>query len=86
MLSQFDNYVRRCPRLGHEIDFKYCRNPASEAPCIKILDCWFETLPVESFIRKHYSNEIIARLSSPPPPKIVSILDAIAKAKTVRTT
>ena len=32
--------------LGHDLTFAYCRAPAKQLPCRKILDCWFETFDV----------------------------------------
>jgi hypothetical protein len=76
-----DGRRRRCPRLGHEVEFGYCRRPGGELPCRKIFDCWWEAFDVEGFIRAHYSEEDIAKILAPPTPKMTSIVDLIQQAK-----
>ncbi|MFP3937131.1 MAG: hypothetical protein ACLFVW_02225 [Phycisphaerae bacterium] len=80
-VQKHDGRKRRCPRLGHEVEFGYCRRPARELPCNKIFDCWWELFDVESFIRAHYSEEDIAKILSPPKPKVASIVELIEQAK-----
>ena len=54
MITEHDAKKRRCPMLGHEVAFSYCREPGSETPCRKIFDCWWETFDVSAFINDHY--------------------------------
>ena len=52
-----DNYQIRCPRLGHQIYFSYCRMENMGNPCIRTLDCWFEHFDVEGYFKGILSPE-----------------------------
>lgn len=47
----------RCPRLGHLLEFSYCRHENEGLPCFKTLDCWHLHFPVENYLRQELSNE-----------------------------
>ncbi len=40
----------RCPRLGHQINFPYCRSENNGLPCFKTLDCWFNHFDVHAYL------------------------------------
>lgn len=66
---------RRCPRLGGEISFRYCRDGAQDGGiCFKILDCWWETFDVAGYLRDTSGPEVYARLADPNAPRKVSQL------------
>ena len=52
-----DDYTIRCPRLGHQISFTYCRSENMGYPCFKTLDCWFQHFPVEEYLRKELTPD-----------------------------
>jgi hypothetical protein len=81
MIADNDERKRRCPMLGHEVAFSYCRAPGSSVPCRKIYDCWWETFDVADFVRNHYDEETIGKITAPPPPKTTTLLDLIEQAK-----
>ncbi len=66
--------------LGHDVPFRYCRT-VNGLPCSKIFDCWYQRMPIEEFIRQHYSQEEIDQILSPPKPKITTLVELIEKAK-----
>ena len=77
-----DQYRIRCPRLGHQIMFAYCRSENEGLPCFKTLDCWFEHFEVEAYLRDLLSPEEWERVfSKPPKPKMLSLLELIEEAK-----
>jgi hypothetical protein len=76
-----DELSRRCPMLGHNLNFSYCRKPGSDVPCRKIFDCWWEEFDVEGFIRAHYGDDMIGRILAPRPEKTVTLADLIDKAR-----
>ena len=76
-----DHRTRRCPKLGHDLAFSYCRAPGRDLPCAKIGDCWWETFDVTAFIHAHYSEDQVRQILAPPPPKVASLVDLIAKAR-----
>ena len=79
-ITSNDHRVRRCPMLGHDLAFSYCRAPARPLPCGKIFDCWWEAFDVEAFIRAHYDEADIERILAPRPDKVASIVDLIQRA------
>lgn len=76
-----DQRKRRCPMLGHELTFAYCRAPGRQLPCSKIFDCWWEAFDVQAFIREHYTEQQIAEIMAPRPEKVSSLLDLIRQAR-----
>ena len=86
MLSEHDqDILPRCPRLGHELTFGYCRQEAGRKPCRLILDCWWERFDVRSFLQAHLPEEAMAQVEragvAPPPSKVLSLMDLIQQAK-----
>lgn len=85
-LTDHDQDVHfRCRRLGHEVAFEYCRQEMGGRPCRLILDCWWERFDVRAFLRAHLPEEVMADLEkdadSPPPSKVLSLLDLIQQTK-----
>jgi hypothetical protein len=80
-IDSHDHRLRRCPMLGHEVAFSYCRAPGSQTPCRKIFDCWWETFDVEAFVRSCYGEEKIAEITAPPKQKVLSLVDLIEQAR-----
>jgi hypothetical protein len=80
MPTEHDALSRRCPMLGHDVPFSYCRQPGQEIPCRKIYDCWWETIYIQAFIAENYGEEIQNAITAPPKPKMLSLLDIIEQA------
>ncbi|HET6428117.1 MAG TPA: hypothetical protein VFJ30_06900 [Phycisphaerae bacterium] len=76
-----DHRRRRCPMLGHDLTFAYCRAPAKQLPCRKILDCWFETFDVRAFLGEHFTDEQIRQALAPPVDKMTTLIDLIQRAR-----
>jgi hypothetical protein len=82
MKSPNERLAIRCPRLGHQITFSYCRTENRGLPCFKTLDCWHTHFPVEELLRKELSPEEWKQaFESPHKPKVQSLLDLIEEAK-----
>ena len=86
MLNEHDQDVLpRCPRLGHELTFGYCRQEAGRNPCRLILDCWWERFDVRSFLQAHLPKEAMVQVeragAAPPPSKVLSLVEMIRQAK-----
>jgi hypothetical protein len=81
MLTQHDSLSRRCPMLGHDVPFSYCRQPGQEIPCRRIFDCWWETVDIKAFVAENFSKEIQEAMTQPPKPKALSILELAEKAR-----
>lgn len=81
MPDQFDDIEGYCRMLGHYVPFTYCRTLQSQNPCSKILNCYFERLPIQEYVDRLYSKEEQEKLFAPQTPKFQSILDLIKQAK-----
>jgi hypothetical protein len=86
VLTEHDlDVLPRCRRLGQEVAFGYCRQETNGKPCRWILDCWWERFDVRAFLHAHLSEEAMAQVeragASPPPSKMLSLLDIIQQAK-----
>ena len=80
-ITKHDSLKRRCPMLGHDLTFGYCRAPGRELPCGKVFDCWWETFDVELFVRAHFTEEQVGRILAPREDKLVSLVELIERAK-----
>lgn len=78
-----DHLTRRCPRLGGMVEFGYCRILGEDGlPCVKVLDCWWETFDVVGFFRRNLSESDFQKIAAArPKPKIASILEIVEEAK-----
>ena len=81
MITDHDKRKRRCPRLGNDVPFSYCRKPGEDIPCSKILDCWWEMFDINAFMQENYSKEILEEISKPPQMKTTSLLEMIQQVE-----
>ncbi len=80
-----EDYKIRCPRLGHQITFSYCRSENGGLPCFKTLDCWFEHFLVEEYLREELKPEQWDQVfGRPPKPKMLSLVELIEQAKMMK--
>ena len=80
-ITAHDDRQRRCPMLGHQVSFSYCRAPGAELPCRRVFDCWWEMFDVEAFVRSHFSDEDVQRIVAPRQQKAVTIYELIERAR-----
>ncbi len=80
-IQQYDNKEDYCPRLGHDIPFKYCRTVADGLPCFKIADCWHQKFDIKAYLEANHTEKELAKILTMPQPKVASLLDLIEKAK-----
>ena len=77
-----DEYVIRCPRLGHQIYFSYCRRENSGLPCFKTLDCWHIYFPVQEFLQQELSSDEWHNIfEKPAKPKMQSLVEILAQVQ-----
>ena len=84
-IARHDEILIRCPRLGHEVRFAYCRSPAAPLPCGRIFDCWRETFDIEAFVGRHFTPRQIEQIRTPPADKMLTLIELIAKAQKPQT-
>lgn len=83
-IEQHDEKMIRCPRVGGEVNFKFCRSESNLLPCRWVVDCWQTRLDIHSFLEDHFSKEELMRVFAPPGPKMESLVGLIEKAKAAR--
>jgi len=77
-----EDYSIRCPRLGHQVPFSYCRSENRGLPCFKTLDCWYPHFQVEEYLKKELTSEEWERtFNRLPKTKMASLLELIEQAK-----
>jgi len=82
MASNRNPLVRRCPRLGGPVGFAYCMRCEPEQPCLKVVDCWWETFDIVQYLKDHLPGDQFDRvMNARPKPKISSLVEVIAQAK-----
>ncbi len=50
--DNYDSLLIRCPRLGGEVTFAYCRVEAGDLPCGRIVACWQGAIPIAADLEK----------------------------------
>jgi hypothetical protein len=80
-MDRYDELKGYCRMLGHAVNFAYCRKTAQGVPCRKIMDCWFEQIPIKAFMERHFTPEERESIFKEPEGKITSLLDLIEQAK-----
>ena len=83
-MDQYDDKTIRCPRVGGEVNFRFCRFENNMLPCRWIVGCWEMRVDMNKFMTEHYSKEEMDRIFTPPRPKIESLLNLVEKAKKVK--
>jgi len=85
MIEEYDALIIRCPQLGGEIPFRYCRTINEELPCRRIVVCWEFRIEISKFLSEHYSIDQIQRALAPPSKtRIEALIDLIEKAKKIK--
>jgi len=72
MIEQHDEETIRCPRIGGEVNFRFCRFENNMLPCRWIVGCWKNYIDIDTFIKDHYSEEELDQVFVPPKPKLES--------------
>jgi hypothetical protein len=81
-----NSFQIRCPRLGQQIHFSYCRHENTGLPCFKTLDCWHIHFQVVEHLQLELSpSEWRDAFETPPTPKMVSLAELIEKAQKLAT-
>jgi len=85
MIEEHDHLIIRCPPLGGEVPFRYCRIVSEDLPCRRIILCWEFRIEISKFLAEHYSIDQIQRaLSLPIKSRVETIIELIEKAKKIK--
>lgn len=64
MLEEHDKLSRRCPPLGGEVPFLYCRTVNMKLPCKRIEQCWSLKFEVSEWLEKNFTPEQLEKTFS----------------------
>ena len=81
MVDTLDSREIYCRKLGHYLTFRYCRSERDGLPCGKIMDCWFDKIPIGDYLRNKYSPGELAGIIGPPPAKAATLIELIERAR-----
>nr|HID58295.1 hypothetical protein [Desulfobacterales bacterium] len=82
----YDQLETRCPKLGSQVRFYYCRREDDDLPCQRIFSCWEWRFPVREFIKTKLSKEDWKRhFNKPPKDRLTTLLELVEEAKRRRT-
>lgn len=77
MREPFDELEAYCRSLGHYVRFAYCRAAGGELPCARVRECWAGRVPVDGYLREHFTSQEIERAFAPRPGKLGTILGIV---------
>ena len=80
-IQKYDGQEIYCRKLGHHLQFKYCRQEQQQLPCAAIKGCWQSRIPVEEFLAHAFSPHEITYIDEPEASKVNTILDIIQKVQ-----
>ncbi len=85
MIEEYDALILRCPQLGGEIPFRYCRTANESLPCRKIMVCWEFRIKISKFLSEHYSTDQIECALAPlTRSRLDTLLELIENAKKIK--
>ena len=80
MIDQYDHLEAYCSQLGMMLTFNYCRRAQSSLPCRNVIGCWEGRIPVDVFLKDHFSlEELQAVLGGLPKSRLDRILDGLSQ-------
>lgn len=81
-MKNYDHLEIRCPKLGGEVTFAYCRQEGGDLPCRRVIACWYSYFPVEPYLRDSMSEETWNRfVNQTPKDKIITLVELVEEAK-----
>ena len=57
--ESYDRLIIRCPSLGGEVPFSYCRKQGKGDPCPRLPGCWIKRVDIAAYIQKFFSPQEI---------------------------
>jgi len=85
MIEEHDGLIVRCPSLGGEVPFRYCRTLQGDLPGPRMTVCWEFRMEISRFLSEHYSADQIRRAwPLPTRTRLKTILDLIEAAEKMK--
>ena len=86
-MNNYDKSEIRCPRLGGEVTFAYCKQENNGMPCARTIRCWQMYFPVEEYLKERLSPaEWNQSFNQPPKDKITTIFEIVDRIKKEKQT
>ena len=83
--DQYDSLILRCPSLGGEVPFRYCRRMDQGAPCRRLPVCWAERFDIVGYIKRFYSADEIKQIFfSPGHGRLGQIMDNLERVEKMK--
>lgn len=80
--DEYDHLEIRCPRLGGEVTFAYCKKEAGGLPCPRTIICWEPHFPVHAYLKERLTKSEWDRcFNRPPKPKMTTLIELIEEAR-----
>jgi hypothetical protein len=80
--KMYDHLEMRCPRLGGEVPFSYCKQEGGDLPCPRIIACWQPYFPVEAYLKEKLTPAQWDRFCDQAPKhKVTTLVELIEAAK-----
>jgi hypothetical protein len=80
--KMYDHLEMRCPRLGGEVLFSYCKQEGGDLPCPRIIACWQPYFPVEAHLKEKLTSAQWDRFfNQTPKHKLTTLVEVIEAAK-----
>lgn len=77
----FDHVEVRCPKLGGEVTFGYCRKLQDGLPCRRALICFELKFPADIYFQKVLRKETYVRIfTSEPENRVERLINTVAQA------
>jgi hypothetical protein len=82
MSTEYDHKLIRCPKLGDEMTFAYCLRESGNMPCSRIIQCWFRSFDVISFLKNQLNDDEWSQFTGGQSVnKVASLIEIIEKSK-----
>jgi len=80
-MDRYDGKEFYCKRLGHYVPFSYCRQVNRGLACNQIMNCTFESIDIEAYLRENFTVDEMSSILAPQKEKVASLVDLIEKAR-----
>jgi hypothetical protein len=78
----YDHLQIRCPKLGGQVTFAYCRQEGGTSPCLRTVLCWQHRFPVEVFLKSMLNEDQWNRwCNQSPKEKMTTLIELIEGAR-----
>lgn len=86
-MKRYDKVEIRCPKLGCEITFAYCKQEQGDLPCARAIKCWQPYFPIDAYLNKILSDADRERFyNTQPQGRLATIFETVDRVKNQKKT